>query len=62
MATATHPEREELLTKLGKHKMGSACLYVRRLSDIHLKVLEQLVVGSVAETKRRHGQAQQGGV
>jgi Domain of unknown function (DU1801) len=50
--------QEELLSKLGKHKMGKACLYVKKLSDVDLKVLEQLVVGSVAEVRRRHDQAQ----
>lgn len=54
---ASFPGRDELLSKLGKHKMGKACLYVRKLSDIDLKVLEQLVVGSVAETKRRYDPA-----
>ncbi len=49
--------RDELLAVLGKHKMGKACLYVRRLGDVDPKVLEKLVVGSVAEMKRRHGQA-----
>ncbi len=52
---ASFPGREELLSKLGKHKMGKACLYVRKLSDVDLKVLEQLVVESVAERKRNHG-------
>ena len=47
--------REELLAQLGRHKMGKACLYVRQLRDVDLKVLEQLVVGSVAEMRRRYG-------
>lgn len=51
---AGFPGREALFAKLGKHKMAKACLYVRKLSDIDLKVLEQLVAGSVAERKRRH--------
>lgn len=55
---AGFPGRDELLARLGRHKMGRACLYVRRLSDIDPKVLEQLVVGSVIETKRRYGPAQ----
>ena len=55
---AGFPGRDELLARLGRHKMGKACLYVRRLSDIDPKVLEQLVVGSVTEMKRRHGPAQ----
>ena len=32
-----------LLKKLGKHKLGKGCLYIRRLTDVDLKVLEQLV-------------------
>jgi hypothetical protein len=49
------PRREELLSKLGKHKMAKACLYVRKLSDVNLKVLEQLVIDSIAARKRNHG-------
>jgi hypothetical protein len=33
----------DLLDKLGKHKLGKGCLYVNRLSDIDLKILENLV-------------------
>lgn len=51
---ASFPGREALLAKLGKHKMGKACLYIRKLSDVDLKVLEQLIVGSVAARKRHH--------
>jgi Domain of unknown function (DU1801) len=45
---------EALLAKLGKHKMAKACLYVRRLSDVDLSVLEQLLSRSVAEVQRRY--------
>lgn len=33
----------DTLTKLGKHKTGSGCLYIKKLDDIDLKVLEQLI-------------------
>ncbi len=33
----------ELLARLGPHKVGKACLYVKRLSDVDLGVLEELV-------------------
>lgn len=46
--------QEVLLAKLGRHKMGKACLYVRRLSEVDLMVLEQLVAESVAEVGRRY--------
>ena len=52
--SASFAGREALLAKLGKHKMGKVCLCVRKLDDVDLKVLEQLVVGSVADTKRRN--------
>lgn len=46
-------EQAELLHKLGKHKTGKGCLYIRKLDDIDVKVLEKLVVKSVADLKRR---------
>ena len=36
-----------LLDKLGKFKAGKSCLYVKRLTDIDLKVLKQLIDRSV---------------
>jgi Domain of unknown function (DU1801) len=37
----------ELMAKLGKHKTGRSCLYIKRLSDIDEKTLEQLCVESL---------------
>lgn len=51
---AESQEQQALLARLGRHKMGKACLYFRRLADLDKKVLEALVAESVAETKRRH--------
>lgn len=33
----------DLLSRLGKYKHGKSCLYVKRLEDIDLEVLEQLI-------------------
>lgn len=44
------PETEELLAKLGKHKIGKACLYINKLDDIDRAVLREL-----AETGFAHG-------
>ena len=46
--------RDVLLAKLGKHKTGKVCVYIRRLANVDLKVLETLVVRSVADMKRRY--------
>jgi len=51
---AESQEQKDLLAQLGKHKMGKACLYLKRLADVDTKVLETLVSESVAETRRRH--------
>ena len=53
-ALAEFPGRDELLARLGKHKMGKGCLYLRRLSDVDPEVLGQLVVQSVAALKKMH--------
>jgi hypothetical protein len=38
---------EELLAKLGKYTLGKSCLYIKRLSDIHLPTLVELIQASV---------------
>ena len=52
------PETEKthaaLLRKLGKHRMGKSCLYVKRLSDIDAGVLEQLVRLSTDAVQARY--------
>ena len=47
------PERGKLLAKLGRHKTGKGCLYIRKLDEIDVTVLEKLIMGSVAERRRR---------
>jgi uncharacterized protein DUF1801 len=44
-----------LLSKLGKHKTGKSCLYIKRLSDVDLKVLEELVTAAVEAMNQRKG-------
>ena len=51
---AGFPGSDALFAKLGKHKRGKACTYVKRLSDIDLAVLAKILAGSVAERKRSH--------
>ena len=38
---------DELLGKLGKYKTGKSCLYIKKLEDVDLDVLEELVKESV---------------
>jgi len=47
------PGQADLLARLGRHKMGKACLYFKRLADLDAEVLEALIAGSVVEVQRR---------
>jgi uncharacterized protein YdhG (YjbR/CyaY superfamily) len=42
---------KDLLTKLGKHKRGRACLYIKKLDDVDLSALKTLIKQSVADIK-----------
>ncbi len=46
---------DDLMAKLGKHSTGKSCLYVKRLADIDLIVLEQLVRASVDHIQGKYG-------
>jgi uncharacterized protein DUF1801 len=41
---------KELLKKLGKSKCGKGCLYINRLEDVDLKILEKLIEKSKDRT------------
>ena len=44
----------DLMKRLGKYKTGKACIYVKRLSDIDLGTLEELIKASIVDTKERY--------
>ena len=47
-----HDEKfEELSVKLGKYKSGKGCLYIKKLADVDLKVLQSLIKYSVTKMK-----------
>jgi hypothetical protein len=48
LTEAGGPEEEALLARLGKHRTGKCCLYIRKLSDVDEAVLEELVAWSLA--------------
>jgi len=45
-------QKEDLIQKLGKTKSGKGCIYVKKLSDINLKVLNELIAVSLQSIKR----------
>lgn len=44
----------ELLSKLGKHRTGRACLYLKRLADVDQDVLKELIRESVRDARKRN--------
>lgn len=46
-----YEEAEPQLEKLGKYTIGKSCLYIKRLSDIDLNVLREMIATSYAQTK-----------
>lgn len=51
---ADAPEKDALLARLGKHKIGKSCLYLKSLADVDEAVLEELVRESAAEIQDRY--------
>ena len=45
--SANAETRVELLKKLGKHKTDRGCIYVKKLNDINIDVLKEMVSVSV---------------
>jgi hypothetical protein len=41
-------DREALLSKFGKHKTAKACVYVKKMSDINVAVLKEMIANSIA--------------
>ena len=48
-----------LLAKLGKHTTTGYCVYIKRLSDIELPILEQILQQSYENTKSQDGNVNQ---
>ena len=46
---------QHLLAKLGKHRHGKSCLYVRQLADIDLEILNELITASVSYMRNKYG-------
>jgi hypothetical protein len=45
--------QSDLLAKLGKHKASKGCLYIKKLDDVNLDVLEMIVINCVNTVKKK---------
>jgi hypothetical protein len=50
-------QQHDLLAQLGVHACGKGCLYIKRLSDVHLPTLKKLVKASIRQTREMFPQA-----
>jgi hypothetical protein len=48
---ANDPNKADLLTKLGKHKVSGGCLHIKRLSDVDVPTLKKLIGTTVKKKK-----------
>jgi hypothetical protein len=46
--------QEDILKDLGKNKTSVGCLYINKLADVDLKVLEKIIKQSYAHMKKLH--------
>lgn len=50
----TSSEQDDLLKDLGKFKMGKACIYVKKLSDINQETLIKIIKSTIDILLSRH--------
>jgi hypothetical protein len=48
-------EQTDLQSKLGKHKAGKGCIYIKRLADVDTKILERMIDHSVQYLRSKYG-------
>lgn len=53
-----NPEHEYLLKDLGKYKIGKACIYIKKLSDINPEALKRLMCATLDFIEEKYGHVQ----
>ena len=48
------PGHQALMDRLGKYRTGKSCLYIKRLADVDMDVLEALTVESLAYMRKKY--------
>lgn len=46
--------KDELLERLGKYKTGKGCLYIKKLKDVDMKVLDSMIQQSAGYLKKKY--------
>ena len=48
--------QQSLLDRLGRHRTGKSCLYIKRLADVNEVVLEEMIAGALAHMREAYPQ------
>lgn len=49
-----YTNHETFLKRLGKYKAGKGCLYIKKLEDVDVSILEKMIVNSVNALKKKY--------
>ena len=49
-----YQDLSEMLGRLGKHKAGKSCLYINKLKDIDIGVLEEIILFGLAYMRKNY--------
>lgn len=49
------PGQDKLLERLGKFTMGKGCIYVKKLADINIEVLKEMITGTIDSLQAKWG-------
>lgn len=47
-----YQDYDEILARLGKYKIGKSCLYINKLADVDMAVLEELIRTGLKDLKK----------
>lgn len=47
-------KRDELLIKLGKHKTEKSCIYIKKLEDINIEILQKMITNHISHIQKMY--------
>ena len=52
--SADFEDKDQLLANLGKNKTGKACVYIKKLDEINIDILKQMIINSIVSLKSQY--------
>ena len=50
-AAEDYENRDHLMQSLGKYKSGKVCIYIKKLADVDVTILQKMIMNSIKATK-----------